>query len=49
MKEQRKLKKTIENTLRFFVKSSANSTTSGTIFQPVVPEKLKKFSRFNDK
>lgn len=44
-----KVTKIVENTLKFFAKNSANSTTSGTMFQPVVPAELKKFSRFNDK
>ncbi len=47
--KQSKWTKAIESTLKFFAKNSANSTTSGTIFQPAVPAKLKKFSRFNDK
>lgn len=47
--KQSKWTKAVKTTLKFFAKNSANSATSGTIFQPVVPAKLKKFSRFNDK
>ena len=40
--------KVIEKTLKFFAKNSANSTSSGTLFQPVVPAKLKS-NKSNDK
>ncbi|MBR3808943.1 MAG: cyclic lactone autoinducer peptide [Clostridia bacterium] len=33
--------KVVEKTLKFFAKNSANSTSSGTLFQPIVPAKLK--------
>lgn len=40
--------KIIEKALKFFAKNSANSTSSGTLFQPMVPTKLKS-DRANDK
>lgn len=48
MKERRvtmkksKTSKVVENTLKFFAKNSANSTSSGVFFQPKVPTRLKK-------
>lgn len=41
--------KMIGNAAKFFAKNSANSTTSGTMFQPKEPNSLKKYSKFNDK
>lgn len=40
--------KFIDKALKFFAKNSANSTSSGTLFQPIVPTKLKS-KRANDK
>ena len=43
-----KCSKIVEKALMFFAKNSANSTSSGTLFQPVVPAKLKS-NKLNDK
>lgn len=40
--------KVIDKVLKFFAKNSANSTSSGTLFQPKVPTKLKS-KKTNDK
>lgn len=40
--------KVVEKVLKFFANNSANSTSSGTLFQPVVPQKLKSI-KTNDK
>ena len=40
----------LKHAVNFAVKNSANSTTSGTIYQPKAPAALKKFSKIeNDK
>lgn len=44
------LKTALKGAVMIAVKNSANSTTSGTVFQPKAPAALKKFSRVeNDK
>lgn len=44
------LRTILEGVVKTAAKNSANSTTSGTIYQPVAPTALKKFSKVeNDK
>lgn len=44
------LKTILEGAVKIAVKNSANSTTSGTVYQPKAPASLKKFSKVeNDK
>lgn len=44
------LKNILKSAVNIAVKNSANSTTSGTMFQPKAPVALKKFSKVeNDK
>lgn len=38
-------KTVLEKAVKISVKNSANSTTSGTIYQPTAPASLKKFSK----
>lgn len=39
------LKVVLKNAVKFSAKNSANSTTSGTLYQPKAPAALKKFSK----
>lgn len=42
--------KIVEKIVKFATVNSANSTTSGAMFQPKAPDELKKFSKIdNDK
>lgn len=44
------LKSILKGAVKIAVKNSANSTTSGTVYQPKTPTSLKKFSKVdNDK
>ncbi len=45
-----RLKNVLKSVVMIAVKNSANSTTSGTVYQPKAPVALKKFSKVeNDK
>lgn len=45
-----KLNALIKNIVKHELKGSANSTTCGVFYQPIVPKDLKKYSKFdNDK
>lgn len=49
MKQKKFSSRLLDCLINLSVKNSANSTTSGTMFQPKTPTGFKKFSKINDK